>query len=221
VQKEIKAMEENYFQLGKWKRIPVSMHWTVLISFVWLYVWLRDLRATAIALAALFVLLLAHEFGHVLALRRRKITVESIGLYGIHGETAYGYARPADEIFVAWGGVFAQLLVLALALALSYGIGTASNAIVATISGPVLWVFIDINIVLIIIALLPIGPFDGRAAWKVIPRFRAALRRRRTMAKQIVLSPEKQRELEASSAREAAALMEKLTKKNSVHKDDA
>ncbi len=214
-------MEENYFQLGKWKRIPVSMHWTVLISFVWIYLWMQDLLATVIASATLFVLLLAHEFGHVLALRRRNITVESIALYGLHGKTSCGYARPADEIFVAWGGVFAQLVLLALALALRLSIGTTANATLATIVGPVLWVLINVNIVLMIIALLPIGPFDGRAAWKVIPRFRAVLRRRRTPTKQIVLSPEKQREFEESSAREAAALMEKLTKNNSVHKDDA
>src|SRR5437868_7280002 len=37
----------DHWQLGNWLGIPVRMHWTVLIAFVWLYLIFSDLLATA------------------------------------------------------------------------------------------------------------------------------------------------------------------------------
>ncbi|MGZ5061973.1 MAG: hypothetical protein ACXWAU_08890 [Usitatibacter sp.] len=220
-------MEQNYWELGRWGRIPVSMHWTVLITIAWLYLWLGDLVATAIAFAAFFVLLVVHEMGHVAVLRRRKIPVESITLYGIHGRTAHGYASPGDEILVAWGGVAAQLVLLALALAASYTLDFSSLPAAAAVAGPILFVFVKLNIFVMVIALLPIGPFDGRAAWAAIPWIRASIRRRRRAARERKLfpeqglSPQKRRELEESSAKEAAELMRKFAKKTDDRREDA
>ena len=220
-------MEQNYWQLGTWGRIPVSMHWTVLLIFVWLYLYFWDVLATAIASAAFFFLLVAHEFGHVVALRRRKIGVESIALYGIHGKTAYGYASQKDEILIAWAGVAAQLAILVLALVVRYSLDLASHPIVLAIARPILVVFINLNIVLMIVALLPIGPFDGRAAWSAIPYLRGAARRSAKKREEVRmfpekgLSPEKRRELEESSSKAAADLLGKFSRKTDGRKEDA
>jgi Zn-dependent protease len=220
-------MDQNYWQLGTWRRVPVSMHWTVLISFAWLYLFFFDLLATAIAAAAFFALLVAHEFGHALLLRTRKIPVERIELFGIHGQTSYGYAPEADQILVAWGGVAAQLVVLLLALGVGYSLQLWPNPIALLIVDPVLFVFIKLNVFLMVIALIPIGPFDGRVAWDIVPRVRRTIRKRRQRAREIKLfpeeglAPEKRRELEQSSANATAALMEKLTKKVEGPKEDA
>jgi Zn-dependent protease len=220
-------MEQNYWQLGTWRRIPVSMHWTVLIVFAWLYLFFWDLLATAIASAAFFSLLVAHEFGHVAVLRARKISVESIELSGIHGKTSHGWASASDEILVAWGGVAAQLAVLLLALVAGYLLDLRTSPVLSLIAGPILFVFTKLNIFLMILALLPIGPFDGHAAWAVIPWLRKTIRRRRQVARDIKLfpekglSPEKRRELEESSTKAASELMEKLAKKPEDRKEDA
>ena len=220
-------MEQNYWQLGTWRRIPVSMHWTVLIVFVWLYLFFWDLIATAIASAAFFSLLVAHEFGHVAVLRRRKIPVERIELNGIHGKTSHGWASPSDEILVAWGGVGAQLAILLLAVAARYTIDLRAHLVVALIAGPILFVFIQLNILLMIVALLPIGPFDGRKAWAAIPWLRKTIRRRRQVARDLKLfpekglSPEKRRELEETSTKAATDLMDRLSKKSEDRKEDA
>jgi Zn-dependent protease len=220
-------MEQSHWQLGTWGRIPVSMHWTVLLIFVWLYLFFWNLLATAIGSAAFFALLVAHEFGHVAVLRRRKIAVESIELSGLHGKTSHGWASPSDEILVAWGGVGAQLVVLLLALAAGYALDLRTSPVAATIAGPILFVFIQLNIVLMVLALLPIGPFDGHAAWAAIPRLRNKIRKRRQLARDIQLfpekslSPEKRRELEENSTKAAAELMEKLSKKPADRKEDA
>jgi Zn-dependent protease len=219
-------MEQNYWELGRWGRIPVSMHWTVLLIFVWLYLFFWDVVATAIASVAFFALLVAHEYGHVAALRWRKIPVERIELFGIHGKTSYGYASPADEILVAWSGVGAQLLILLLSVVVAMTIDL-SGPVAATIAGPILIVFTKLNIVLMIIALLPIGPFDGRAAWGVFAYARAKRKRVRQRQRDIELNPEKgltpekRRELEESASKEAAALMEKFARKKDGRKEDA
>lgn len=227
-------MERNYWQLGRWRRIPVAMHWTVLMSFAWLYLVFWDLLATAIASAAFFVLLVAHEFGHVVLLRRKKIAVLGIRLYGIHGETEHGYASRPQAMLVAWGGVAAQLAVLALALALMYAMRGVAIPLLSLIAGPVLFVFTKINIFMMVIALLPIGPFDGHDAWAAIPYLRGLLRRRRKekeahkkkMREQALfpedtLTPERLQELEASSAQTAAEVMARLAKRAEKREDNS
>lgn len=226
-------MERNYWQLGRWRRIPVAMHWTVLLSFVWLYLLFWDLLATAIASAALVALLVAHEFGHVALLRRKKIAVFAIRLYGIHGETEHGYASRPQAILAAWGGVAAQLFVLVLALGLMYLTRGVASPLFSIVAGPVLFIFTKINVLLMVIALLPIGPFDGHDAWAAIPYLRglARLRRKerqqhkrrmreRALFPEETLSPERLQELEESSARSAAEVMARLSKKTERREDN-
>lgn len=220
-------MEQTHWQLGTWRRVPVSMHWTVLIAFAWLYLFFFDLLATAIASVAFFALLVVHELGHVAVLRRRKIPVESIELFGIHGRTSHGWASAKDEILIAWGGVTAQIVVLLVALAVGYALELWANPIVWIVAGPILFVFTKLNIFLMLIALLPIGPFDGHTAWAAIPRLRKAVRRRRqgpnpaAQFPERELPPEKRRELEESSTKAAAELLAKLGKKAEDRKEDA
>lgn len=216
-------MEPNHWRLGRWAGIPVSMHWTVLIVFAWLYLFFWDLLATAIAGLAFFALLVAHEFGHVALLRLRKIGVDSIELNGLHGRTSHGWAGPGDDILVAWGGVAAQLAVLLVALLAAWLLPLQSLPWLALVTAPVLFVFIKLNIFLMVVALLPLGPFDGHRAWALIPWLRKKLRQRRerrraaskvTSLPEPKLTPERRRELEAQSTRAAAELMDKLAKKN-------
>jgi stage IV sporulation protein FB len=218
--------ERDHWRLGTWLGIPVRMHWTVLIAFVWLYLVFWDLLATAIASVALFALFVAHEFGHVAVLRRRNIAIDGIRLNGIHGEVAYAHASLADQILAAWAGVGAQLLVLLAAWTIQYAIGSSLPPMASTVWGPIFFVWTKVNLILMVVALLPIGPFDGRAAWAVIPWIRSAVRRRRRVARENKmfpersLSPERRRELEEASAKAAADLMGKLGAKVTDRKQD-
>jgi Zn-dependent protease len=157
---------KDRWEIGKWFGIPVSMHWTVLLWLPWLFLFMRDLVAALIAIPAVFFLLISHELGHVFAARRRKVYVQRIDLMGLHGETVRAEARnERDEVFVAWGGVLAQLLILAIALVIRFAVDLPPWS--WFIAGPLLSVLIDWNIFFIIVALLPIGPMDGHMAWKV------------------------------------------------------
>lgn len=221
-------MEKDYWHLGYWRRIPVEMHWTVLLAFAWMYLIFFDLVASVIGAVALFVLFVVHELGHVIVLRRRRIAVERIQLFGIHGKTSHEWASSENVMFVAWGGVAAQLVVLLVALALAFVLARVQPSSLAwTIAGPVLLVWTRLNVFLMVIALLPIGPFDGRAAWYVIPWLRAKWRKRRRLrreARQFAeqdLPPEKQRALEESSTKAAAELLAKFGKNEDHKKRDA
>jgi stage IV sporulation protein FB len=220
-------MDKNFWQLGAWRGVPVALHWTVLFVFVWLYFFFRDFLATVIASVAFFVLLVVHELGHAAMLRWKKIEVERITFFGLHGSTEYSWASAANEILIAWGGVAAQLSLLLIALAVSFVPGISSTPIIATIAVPVLFVFIQVNIFMMVVALLPIGPFDGRRAWAVIPRTRDRMRQRRKAANARKVDPEKglskakRRELEDASAKEAAELIEKLSRNTRSRNEDA
>ena len=224
-------MRQDYWPLGTWGRIPVTMHWTVLLSFAWLYLIFFDLVATLVAVPFLFLLFVTHEYGHVAMLRVRKIPVTGIALFGIHGETSYNEypAKPQDVVAVAWAGVAAQLVVMLLALAAVELVPFAAIPLGPIVAMVIFVVLVKVNAFLMIVALLPIGPFDGHAAWQVIPRMRAKLKRP-PKAKpvtprppspepEVTLAPEQQRELDASSERAAAELMAKLTGKSGTPTD--
>ena len=223
-------MRQDSWELGTWGRIPVSMHWTVLLSFAWLYLFFFDLTLTLVAAPFLFLLFVAHEYGHVYTLRRRKIAVASIALFGIHGETSYNEyaAKPNDVVAVAWSGVAAQIVILLLALAVTSFVPLAAIPFGSLIAAAMYVVLVKINVFLMIIALLPIGPFDGHAAWQVIPRMRARLKRRgKPKARPspppepvVDLTPEQQREFDASSEKEAAELIARLARKSDAPSRD-
>jgi Zn-dependent protease len=196
------------------------MHWTVLFAFAWMYLIFWNVVASVIASVAFFALLVAHEYGHIFVLRRRRSPVASVTLFGIHGTTDYSYAKPKDEMLVAWGGVGAQLVILALALAFAAFVDLQAIPLAALVAGPVLVVFTKLNVFVMVVALLPIGPFDGRKAWAVIPMVRSALKRRKRAPRAPKLSAEERRALEASSERAAADLLAKLTKKPDTTNED-
>jgi Zn-dependent protease len=218
-------MRQDYWQLGNWRRIPVSMHWTVLLNFAWLYIIFQDLLATLIGAVALFVVMMAHEFGHVAMLRRRKLKVAAISLFGLHGETSYNVydARPGDATAIAWGGVGAQMLVLVAAFAANALIPFHEAPLSLLVWGPMHFVFTKFNILLMIVALLPIGPFDGHDAWQILRRGKRAKRRAVSKARvpapvpepepEPALTAEEQRAFDESSQRTAAELLSRVSRK--------
>ena len=206
---------QNHWNLGRWLGIPVTMDWTVLLLFAWMFLWMRSVVGALVGSLAFFGLLVAHEFGHVATARWRRVSVYGINFNGMHGETARAHAgRPLDDILVAWGGVGAQLLVLLLTLALSPLLTS-----IPFIGGPLVEVWTTWNVFLIIIALLPIGPMDGHAAWKIIPYLRARTRRQPkpkpngSGGKVVQLDAARRRSMEAEAERKANEIIEKLKKK--------
>jgi len=209
-------MDENYWQLGTWGRIPVAMHWTVLLTFAWMYLVFQTVPATLLGSAVMFFVMAVHEMGHVAVLRRRKLPIDSITFFGVHGSTSHVPGSRGTEIAVAWAGLGAQLLLLAGTLAVAPFVNP-ENAVLAWAWGVAFISLTKLNVFLMVIALIPIGPFDGRTAWSVFGYMKGAARRRkrekqeRLLHPERALSPERRRELEDSSERAAADLIGKLS----------
>lgn len=219
-------MRQDSWSLGTWGRVPVSMHWTVLLTFAWMYLIFMDVTLMLASIPFIFLVFVVHELGHVVVLRRRKIAVTGVTLFGIHGETSYNEyaAKPGDAVAVAWGGVAAQLVLMLAALAAHELVPWSSVPFGAFLDTVMFVVLVKLNIFIMIVALLPIGPFDGHAAWHVIRRTRSKLKAKpkaapRSAAKLRVVpdatrvSPEKQQEMDATAEKEAADLIARLTGK--------
>lgn len=205
---------ENYWHLGRWFRIPVAMHWTVLLIFPWMWLIMQSWTAALIGGFTYCLLLVAHESGHAAMARWRGLQVQGITLNGLHGETAHDYPRNRrDDIAIAWSGVGAQFLCLLLGIVLAYALQDVPGTGLWLLLGPVIDVLTRWNLFLIVVALLPIGPMDGHRAWKLVPLLRESLRRGRRGGKVVKLDAARRRKLEQSSERAAADIISKLGKK--------
>lgn len=208
-------MRTNW-RVGTWGGVPISLHWTVLLGLPWFYYQTRSVAATAIAFAAFLFLLLVHELGHAAVAVWRHVEVRRIRLFFLHGICEHGEPYyEEDVVLIAWGGVAAQLAVLVIALGVR---------VLLTMLAPdtpwaiwaVLAVLINSNLFLMVFNLIPLAPFDGAKAWRVLPLIRewaattswAARLRKRAAARERA----RNKELEAKAERITAEIIDKLKK---------
>jgi hypothetical protein len=134
------------------------------------------------ALAALVLILghlgvmLLHEWGHVLAARRRRCSPYRIELYPIHGRTHVAHVPTRfDAGVIAWGGPLIQLAVAAPLLAWLFFFGFSkdgpSNAALALFG---VW-----SPMMAVLNLCPVAGLDGCAAWPIVPGILRSMRARR------------------------------------------
>jgi Zn-dependent protease len=208
-------MRSNW-RLGRWRGVPISLHWTVLIGIPWFYYQTRSLVYTAIAFVAFLFLILVHELGHAAVARWRRVEVVNIRLFFIHGTcTTEEPYDELDDVLIAWGGVAAQLVVLVIAFSADLLLSTLSP-FAHSLASPLLRVLIGTNFFIMIVNLIPVAPFDGFKAWRILPILRewweetswATSLRRRLAAREKART----KKLEAKSERIAADIIDKLKK---------
>lgn len=209
-------MQGGFWSLGKWRGAPVFIHWTILLWLPW-YIWKEGSVVWAVVTLLAFVaLLLAHEVGHAIAAKTRRLKVEAIRLYVLHGQCEYEHPYyEADDVFVAWGGVFAQFVVLVLALAVKHTCLLLWPPLAFALE-PLFLVFISVNIFLVAINLIPVSPLDGYKAWRVFPLLRERLKPRYTALRRAVgsaLTVKKHHATKKESERATAELLDRLKKK--------
>jgi len=160
--------------------VPVLVHWSVVVITVLLVATaVTQALYTLYAIAAYLGLLLLHEWGHLVAARRRGYGVWTIELYPLHGWTRVDAPRTQfDACVVAWGGVAAQAAVAVPLILYTAIFGWPPfgpiNALLA--------VFGYLSVVIAIYNLVPVGRLDGVLAWQIVPllwrRWRRSRRRR-------------------------------------------
>jgi len=207
------------WQLGRWRGIPLSLHWTVFIGIPWFLYQTRSVSDTGVAFVAFFVLLLVHELGHAAVALWRQVEVHEIQLFFLHGYCSHEPPDyELDDVLIAWGGVAAQFVVLVIALGADVLLPTLSPFAGALVA-PLLSVFIGTNVFIMIVNLIPVAPLDGAKAWRIVPILAewgretswAHRLRRRKAAREAART----KKLEADSERIAADIIDKLKKRKS------
>ncbi|HEY4370401.1 MAG TPA: hypothetical protein VGN52_00545 [Burkholderiales bacterium] len=222
-------MQGNW-RIARWRGVPVYVNWSAIFIVPVLMMFGHSLQGAILALPGYALLILAHEAGHAWVAQRLGTPVLGIELHCIHGlcrhETPY-YEH--EDFFIAWGGVAAQALLLAIAWPLWWMSGFAPAG-PANLLRMMLVMLVWGNMMTMAFNLLPVPGLDGAKAWRALPYgwewLRGRIRRARKcgasrkkrlrvvppaqpdMAQQMREVPEETASVEAAAA--ASELLERL-----------
>lgn len=161
--------------------MPVRIH----VSALFVLLVLRPYVLSPLAWLTWIAMVVLHEVGHGLLVRREGGRVIELAVHGLGGECSYtGVRTQAGLERVAWGGVLAQSLLLVTVVALLL-LGVAVPA-------PVAHVAIGVNASSIVFNLVPIAPLDGALAWPLLGRWWRRFKRRRAEKKARALRDKQQ-----------------------------
>lgn len=162
----------GYLTVARWQGTPIRIHWSTPIGML---LFGRLQFVPGLWLGYLLIVTL-HEMGHALLSRRQGLRAISIEIHAFGGQCRYGGASisPWQRSVVAWGGVLAQVLVLAIALPIQLFAPLPPIAFVYEL----LHALVTINLMIMAFNLLPIPFFDGAEAWKIFGLWRARQGRR-------------------------------------------
>jgi stage IV sporulation protein FB len=170
------VFDSGFWTIARWRGAPIRLHWTIPVGAVLF----SGLRFAPAFWGAFFGLILIHELGHAALVRYFKHRVHAIDVMGFGGLCHWsGAATPFQRASIAWGGVFAQAVVLAgtwIALIL---LGPPRSMAVAEVVD----VFTRANLWLIALNLLPVQPLDGAEAWPLFRHLKDGWKNRRKRPK--------------------------------------
>ena len=147
--------------LGRWNGAPIRIHWTVLLSGLIF----GGSKFLPVYWMSFIVIILIHEAGHAFVIRRMGLRVDEIVVHGIGGYCRWvGDPGPVSRSVIAWGGVLAQFILFITSIIL-FSIVNASHG---AITSQIYRAFVISNIWIIVFNLIPVAPFDGAEAWKII-----------------------------------------------------
>jgi Zn-dependent protease len=163
-------MSRGWWTIGRLGGAPIRLHWTLPLGallmgrfhFVPGY-WL-----------GFVLLILLHEAGHALLVLRYRLGLTDISVHGLGGWCRHALSgTPFQASAVAWGGVLAQACLLVVALLVARFV-----PITSPFMAQLMYAFIDANLWLIGLNLIPIEPLDGAKAWPMLGMLWQRLRRR-------------------------------------------
>jgi Zn-dependent protease len=156
----VALFERGGLNVGRIFGVQLRLHWsTALGPLVF-----TGLRFDTVDWACFFGLLLAHELGHVIAVKAAGARPTLVEVTGYGGRCQWrGDVSPSGRAAIAWGGVLAQLALLAAALAYVsvFGIPLSHVAVRAFST------LTDANLWLIAVNLVPLPVLDGLEAWRL------------------------------------------------------
>jgi Zn-dependent protease len=154
--------EAGYLTVGSWDGAPIRIHWTTPVA-AFLF---GAGRWTPAFWLGFGLVILVHELGHALTVRRIGGTVDSIDVTGWGGHCLWsGDLTVFEAALVAAGGLLAQAVVLAATASVFLVLGRPQSAFAVEL----VQVFVGVNLNLALINAIPIEPLDGARAWRLLP----------------------------------------------------
>jgi hypothetical protein len=153
-------MTEGYLHCFNWRGVPVRLHWSVLA----LGAFEVALGRSWVRLLGFAFIILMHELGHAVLVKRYGLRVTAIQIHPLGGECIHEPTRnQRQNVIIAWGGVLAQAVLIAAAFAAVFFWPEIRGRYV----NEVLSVLTVSNAFMIAFNLIPIRPLDGHTAWQV------------------------------------------------------
>ncbi len=151
----------GYFTVARWRGIPIKIHWSAPLGAL---IWTGGSLSPARVGAWLFMILL-HEMGHAVLVRRAHAWVTHITIHGMGGECWWqGDVTPIERAMIAFGGVWAQGLLALAAFAYAFFSPPETQLALDLVD-----MFTRYNLYNAAFNLVPIAPLDGSQAWKLFP----------------------------------------------------
>lgn len=201
------GMGGGYWRLGKIGKIPIQLHWSLLLGLMFF----GGLRFAPGFWLGFVIVILIHELGHALVVKITRQRVTGITIHGMGGECAWsGNPTPIQRACIAWGGVWAQLVLFVIAFPFTGLLISTLGMMGAELASALTWN----SLILVAINLIPFGPLDGAEAWKLPGLLADKWRRRRRSAPRAAKQADKPRAAKGGEepSAEIRSLMEKIAR---------
>jgi Zn-dependent protease/CBS domain-containing protein len=166
--------------VGSVKGTVIRVHFTFLLFLVWIAVthYVQGGRDTALQgvvfILLLFLCVLLHEFGHVLAARRYGVQTPDITLLPIGGVARLERIpeEPSQELIVALAGPAVNLVTAAVLYLVLGGVLPRESMEVQNSGASLLARLASVNIFLAVFNLIPAFPMDGGRVLRAVLAYR-------------------------------------------------
>lgn len=157
---------DGYFRVGRLAGVDLRLHWTVPVGALVF----GSLRFEPILWLAFLAVLIVHDLGHALMVRALRFPLIGIDLTGFGGQCRWrGKGDALEHAIIAWGGIVAQSVLLVGTLLATALFGRPSGHTASLLQHA----FVDVNLWIMAINLLPFQPLDGARAWRLFPELGA------------------------------------------------
>jgi hypothetical protein len=158
-------LDRGYLRVARPWGVEVRIHWSVPLAALLA----ARLRWQPLLWLGFLGVLLTHQLGHAIAVAISGGRLLGLDTTGFGGSCRWrGAGTLLERSWVAWGGVLAQAALLGAALALSSWQGPH-------VTGEQLeYCFVELNLAVLAINLLPVAPLDGALSWRLFGALRAS-----------------------------------------------
>jgi len=161
---DLAMLDRGYLRVARPWGVEVRIHWSVLVAALLV----ARLRLEPVIWLGFLGIVLTHQLGHAAAVASVGGTLLGLDTTGLGGNGRWrGAGTLLERAWVAWGGVLAQAVLLAAALSLVSFSGVRG-------SSQLEYCFIEVNLGLMAINLLPFAPMDGALAWRLFGELSAS-----------------------------------------------